>query len=104
MASGLLILEILTYGPVLWLGLYLIARNPANPRLRYAGLGLVAYALSLASKLLVVHASTPTLALILSRLHWPMLFLPALFWLGAMVYLLPEETSIQVRLSQVSGG
>lgn len=101
MASELLTLEILTYGLVLWLGLYLIARNPANPRLRYAGLGLVAYALSLASELLISYASTPGLALILNRLHWPMLFLPALFWLGAMVYLVPEETSIQTRLSRV---
>ena len=52
MTSSLAILETITYGFILWLGLYLIARNPANPQLRMAGLGLIAYAVSLASDLL----------------------------------------------------
>jgi len=43
--TGQLILEILIYGLALWLGLYLIARNPANPRLRYIGRGIIAFGL-----------------------------------------------------------
>lgn len=38
----MLVLEITTYALALWLGLYLIGRDPAKPQLRYAGLGLVA--------------------------------------------------------------
>ncbi len=39
--TGQLILEILIYGLALWL----IARNPANPRLRYIGRGIIAFGL-----------------------------------------------------------
>jgi hypothetical protein len=35
------------------------------------------------------------------RLHWPTLFLPAFFWFGAMVYLLPEEGHLRSRLGQI---
>jgi hypothetical protein len=41
MASGLLILQIVIYSFALWLGLYLIARDLTNRRLRFAGLGLL---------------------------------------------------------------
>jgi hypothetical protein len=101
MMSALSILEITTYSLALWLGLYLIARNPADPRLWWAGLGSVAYALSLATDLLAVEAATPAQALTMVRLHWPMLFLPAFFWFGAMVYLLPEEGQLRSRLGQI---
>lgn len=103
MSNSLLILQIVAYSLALWLGLYLIARNPANPRLRFAGLGLIAYALSLASDLLAVHAPSAELAATLARLHWPLLFLPAFFWFGATVYLLPEETPLQTFLSRMWG-
>jgi hypothetical protein len=101
MTISVTILETLTYALACWLGLYLVARNPADPRLRLAGLGLVTYALSLASDLLVVHAPTPALTVNLARLHWPLLFLPSLFWFGAMVYLLPEPTSLRAYLSRM---
>jgi hypothetical protein len=94
MINGLLIIEILTYSAVLWLGLYLVGRNPANPRLWFAGLGLVAYALSLGLGLLVEHAPTPEFSLSLTRLQWPMVFLPAMFGFGAMVHLLPDTTPL----------
>ena len=101
MISGLLIIEILTCSAVLWLGLYLVGRNPANPRLWLAGLGLVAYALSLGTGLLVEYAPTPETALSLARLHWPMLFLPAMFGFGAMLHLLPETTPWRPYLNRI---
>lgn len=90
MSNGLLLLDLLAYSAVLWLGLYLVGRNPANPRLRWAGLGLATYALGLGLGLLMEHAPTPALASALARLHWPMLAVPAIFGCGAMVNLLPE--------------
>ena len=81
----MLILELVAFGLALWLGLYLIGRDPAKPTLRYAGLGLVSYAFSLASALLASLAPTLGLTVWLTRLHWSLLFLPALVWLGAMM-------------------
>lgn len=101
MSTGLIVLEILTYSLALWLGLYLIGRDPANARLRLAGLGLVAYAVSLGSDLLAGQAPSPALASLLLRLHWPLLFLPALFWCGTMIYLLPEEVPRQSYLKRL---
>jgi hypothetical protein len=101
--SGLLFLQIVAYSLALWLGLYLIGRNPAKPPLRYAGLGLVFYALSLATDLLAMQAPTAVSAELLTRLHWPLLFLPAAFWFGATVHLLPEDTPWQGLLSRSWG-
>lgn len=91
-------LSVLTYAFALWLGLYLLARNLASRRLRYAGLGIVAYALSLATDLLAARAPDAALAGWLLRLHAPLLFLPALFWVGTIVELLPEEDGWRARL------
>ncbi|RME43013.1 MAG: hypothetical protein D6791_16460 [Chloroflexi bacterium] len=96
----MLIPEVVIYGFALWLGLYLIARDLASPRLRLAGLGLVAYALGLAGDILARHAPTPVLALRLTRLGWPLLFLPALLWSGATLYLLPEDAALRLRLAR----
>lgn len=100
MITLLLIIEILIYTLVLWLGLYLIQRDLSNPRLRLAGLGLIAYALSLGSGLLVRYAS-PELAWSIARIHWSLLFLPAIFWFGATIYLLPENTPLQIYLDRM---
>lgn len=91
MNPALLILEIITYSLALWLGLYLLARDATVPRLRYAALGILAYALGLATDLLANQAPNPALALSFARLHWPLLFLPPLFWLLALLHLLPDE-------------
>ncbi|MCP4598957.1 MAG: hypothetical protein GY847_00175 [Proteobacteria bacterium] len=101
MTNGLLVIEIIIYSFVLWLGLYLVGRNSANPRLWLAGMGLVAHALSTATGLLVVYAPIPEISLNLARVHWPMLFLPAIFWFGAMVYLLPETMPLRIHLNRV---
>ena len=98
MSPGLLTLEIIIYSLALWLGLYLIGRNPAAPRLRYAGLGVVAYAFSLGTDILSGQAPTPDLALLLARLHWPSLFLPAIFWFIATLYLTPDRSKQQADL------
>jgi hypothetical protein len=100
MRGDILGLEILIYSLALWLGLYLIARNPANPRLRWAGLGLAAYALSLATDLLGIYAP-PIARQALTRLHQPLLLFPALFWLGVVIRLLPEGSSLQTHLDRL---
>lgn len=64
-------------------------------RLRLAGLGLVAYALGLATDVLAGHTPAPAAALNLARLGWPLLFLPALFWSGATAHLVPERAREQ---------
>lgn len=92
MTTSLPILEILAYSLALWLGLYLIARDVSQPRLRYAGLGLLAYALSLAATTLSAAAPTPALFEAMTRWHESLLFLPALFWLAALFYLWPSAS------------
>ena len=57
----MLTINILTFGFALWLGLYLLARNPAKALLRYAGLGILAYALSLAAEILSENAPSITI-------------------------------------------
>lgn len=92
--------EIIIFSLTLWLGLYLISRDLANVRLRLAGLGLVAYALGLSFDFLGIYAAdpTPTLAHLLASLRWPLLFLPALCWVGSAIYSLPEEMLLRPRL------
>ncbi|MCK6630151.1 MAG: hypothetical protein L6R45_33870 [Anaerolineae bacterium] len=82
-------LELFIYSLALWLGLYLLARNPARLPLAGAGLGLLAFAASLAANLLSGFAPTSTLAQTLTRWHETLPFLAALFWLVALLYLWP---------------
>jgi hypothetical protein len=101
METGLLILELLAFALAWWLGLYLLSRDLANPLLRFAGLGLVAYALGLAADVLGQNAPDPEVALAFARWGWPLLFLPALFWFGSMLFLLPEDAPWRLRLGGV---
>jgi hypothetical protein len=98
MNPTLLILYVLTFGFALWFGLYLLARNPAKPLLRYAGLGLVAYALSLAADMLSVYATGITTIAILLLAQQFLVLLPAIFWTGALLHLLPEATPLRTAL------
>lgn len=82
--------EVFSYGLAVWLGSYLIARNPAKMQLYLSGLGLLAYALALASDVLAQLAG-PAGRTNLERLHWLLIFLPAILWTGALIRLLPEE-------------
>jgi len=103
MLSDFLIFPIPAHSLALWLELRLMTRNWANPRLRYAGLGLFLYALTLGLDLLAAVAPSPTVGQFLARLQWPLLFLPAIFWFGATVHLLPEETPWQHCLNRSWG-
>lgn len=79
--SGVLLLQVLVYSFTLWFGLYLLARDWHKPGLRFAGLGLVTYALGLAVTALA--DSSPAWRLI------PLL-LPSMFWMAATWHLLPD--------------
>lgn len=89
------VIHIIVYSFTLWFGLYLLARNPQKIGLRYAGLGLVSYALSIALALFL--RDDP---------HWLRLpaMLPSVFWLGAALHLLPdvpltEKETLLLRLA-----
>jgi hypothetical protein len=63
-----LALSVFTFAFSLWLGLYLIARDPHKRRLRYTGFGLIAYALALAVNALSACAD-PALAVSLIQVN-----------------------------------
>ncbi len=84
--------EIATFAFTLWLGLYTLRRDPAHLGLRYAGAGLVAYALSIA--FLTAEGYAPAAGRWLAAL----LFLPAVFWFGAVAALLPEDGLLRAWL------
>ena len=65
---------VVAFGFAWWLGLYLLARDPAKPTLRRAGAGLLAYALALATDGVLDH-----------RVHTVLLCLPAILWTGVLV-------------------
>jgi hypothetical protein len=66
----LLIFESLFFGITLWLGLYLINRDFSNPRLRFAGLGLLSFALGWGFDILASHI--PGRAFPLAQCYWPL--------------------------------
>lgn len=83
-----LLLTLPVAGMAWWLGLYVILREPRSARLNRSGAGLLAYATA---------ASVDVLSRIsggagaLAELRWPLVLLPALFWIGALIALLPEH-------------
>ena len=91
MNADLLIAEIVAFALAWWLGLYLLSRDLTHLSLRFAGLGLMTYALGLAADILAVNTLGAELSSTLVQWGWPLLFLPALFWFGTLVFLLPEE-------------
>ena len=100
MSAVALSILVVIYGLALWLGLYLIGRDPRSPRLLLTGLGLVSYALAIAGGVLE-NATPEKLSLFIERSGWPLLMTPAIFWTGTMIYLLPEETSFRTSLINV---
>ncbi len=95
----LLTINILTFSFALWLGLYLLARNPAKALLRYAGLGILAYALSLAAEILNENRPSITISAILLLMQQFLVLLPAVFWAGALLQLLPETAPLRTPLA-----
>lgn len=100
MDTGYLILQIVVYGLAFWLGLYLIGRDLRSVRLRLAGAGLVSYGLGWGLELLSQYAAKPEPAQSLERWRWPFFFLPAIFWSGAIIYLLPEGHKLHAPLAR----
>ena len=100
MPIALLIVELLTFFLAWWLGLYLLARNLNSRHLRFTGLGLAVYALALALDLLSRQTAEPTNSQTLARWGWPLLFLPAYFWFGSLLYLLPESSPWRQRFGR----
>lgn len=84
----------------LWLGLYLIGRNPRDGRLLLAGAGLIAYAIALALDLLSGYAPRAFLALNFLRWQPLFLFLPTICWLGLLILLLRGDGRWYSRLQQ----
>ena len=66
-----MILELVAFGLAWWLGLYLIGRDVSNPQLRFAGLGLMSYALALAVDILGHSAADPVVTQNLIRWGCP---------------------------------
>src|SRR5258708_32936056 len=88
MLTSLFIVQTLVYGFALWFGLYLLARSQGKAGLRFAGLGLLAYALGLACASLSRYAGIFGTWL---NAWYPLIaLLPAGFWFGAAWSLLPE--------------
>ena len=94
----LLSLEIITITVAWWLGFYVLARDRHNRQLTFTGMGLLAYGLALVFYMVSGFASGPESNQVLGRWGWPFLFLPALFWAGTLVYLLPESSPLRSRL------
>lgn len=91
--------QIITYALALWMGFYLLARDRRKPVLRLTGLGLIAYALGISLNHLTVYAALPA---VINDLSGWLLFLPALCWFGAAVYLLPEDHRLRDQLTGIS--
>ena len=92
-----MLIALLVFSFTLWFGLYLIARDPGKPGLRFAGLGLVSYALALGLGLLVPYA--PALE------AWrtlPILMI-ALFWVAATLYLIPGAAPAHLGANGIIG-
>lgn len=77
-------LTVVAFGVAWWLGLYLLARDPAKPALRRAGVGLLGYGLALASDRLLDVAVLDAV----------LLCVPAVLWTGVLVALLPHHPAL----------
>ncbi len=83
--------QLVTFAFTFWFGAYLLSRHQQKVGMRFAGLGLMAYALGLAGDTLLVNANNPMFAeqVVWFRRAW--IILPALCWIMAVRQLLPVE-------------
>ena len=95
----LLTLQILVFSLTLWLGLYLLSRDPGDSLLRWSSAGLIAYALSVAGSALLV-LETGSGVSFQQTVHAILILLPALCWSGALLALLPESDPWRIRLTK----
>lgn len=94
-------LQVLVFAAALWLGFYLLARDPAKSRLRWTGSGLVAYALAIAANLLESAGGAVVRGSGWQQLGQLLTILPALLWTGALLSFLPEGSALRRRLSPI---
>src|SRR5437867_3812198 len=90
MNAGRLILQTGIFCYVLWLGLYLLARDVRTRLMVFTAAGTLTYALMLAFDLIDQSGPEPEL---LSRISWPLPLLLSLFWVLATLALLPDDTA-----------
>ena len=100
MSAGLLALYSITFFVALWLGFYLLARDLRKRSLRLTGFGLGFYAAALFFEVLQSF-SPPPLNRIIAEIPNSFIYLPALFWTGTLIELLPEETPNKAKLTGV---
>ncbi|RJP55802.1 MAG: hypothetical protein C4557_00860 [Anaerolineaceae bacterium] len=74
-----MIVNLFFFSFTLWLGAYLLARNSQKMTVRLTGWGVLFYAVALALE--IIWGQQPN----------GLLLIPALFWIGAALYLVPEE-------------
>ena len=84
-------LQILTYSFAMWFGLYLLGRHFQKAGMRYAGFGLVVYALGLAANLLLGFDTSPENETLLRADRVLTALLSIGFWFLAIRNLLPKE-------------
>ena len=84
----MLLIETITFGLAVWLGIYIIARDRQNPLLQRAGLGIMAYALAL---LVTMLRETDPSSDLMARLQWASFVLPPVFWASATLRLADHE-------------
>jgi len=85
------LIQLTTYAFTLWFGLYLLARHHQKVGMRYAGLGLVAYALGLGADTVI---SSMDNAVLMEQAIWfrrAWIIIPALCWGLTVQQLLPIE-------------
>jgi hypothetical protein len=76
-----LITNLFFFGFTLWLGGYLVARNSEKMTVSLTGWGVIFYAIALALE--IIWGQQPN----------SLLLLPALLWIGAVLHLIPEDSS-----------
>ncbi len=93
MSLTTLLLQTVLFFLTFWLGCYLIARDPGRLQLWLAGMGMITFAAGVAITVLGQFAPSASLALTLYRLQRLFVVLPALFWLAAMIWLIPNRAA-----------
>ncbi len=103
--TGVFIIELLTFGFVVWLGSYLISRDHRNPLIYNTGIGAISYGFVLALFTLSTISEAPPQ---ISRIGWSLLVIPPFFWAVALLHLsatdssnLPEWTSKATRIGLI---
>lgn len=86
----LLLIQVIVYCLVIWLGAYLLKRNYSKIQLRLMGLGLLAYgaALAIGSWLPFVPENLLTAA---TQVQQFIIYFPAIIWIGGLISLLPDD-------------